>query len=53
VSAVGSTSNATLGDALDGALHGTSVAIYRIGDCVKPRRILEAMREGFERAYAL
>jgi NADPH-dependent 2,4-dienoyl-CoA reductase/sulfur reductase-like enzyme len=53
VSAVGSTSNATLGDALDGALDGTSVAVYRIGDCVKPRRILEAMREGFERAYAL
>ncbi len=28
-------------------------AIDIIGDCVKPRRILEAMRDGFEVAYGL
>jgi 2,4-dienoyl-CoA reductase-like NADH-dependent reductase (Old Yellow Enzyme family)/thioredoxin reductase len=49
VSAVGSASNNTLGESL-GAVEAT---VHRIGDCVKPRRILEAMREGYELAYAL
>lgn len=49
VSAVGSVPDTALGDAL-----GASAAtVHRIGDCVTPRRILEAMREGFERAYAI
>jgi 2,4-dienoyl-CoA reductase-like NADH-dependent reductase (Old Yellow Enzyme family) len=49
VSAVGSLPDSDLGDAL-GASEAT---LCRIGDCVKPRRILEAIREGFERAYAI
>lgn len=49
VSAVGSASNGALGDG-PGA---TGATVRRIGDCVKPRRILEAMREGFEFAYTL
>ncbi len=49
VSAVGSVSDTALGDALD----ATEATAVRIGDCVKPRRILEAIREGFEHAYAL
>ena len=35
------------------ALAGAETTVQRIGDCVKPRRILEAIREGFESAYAL
>lgn len=49
VSAVGSTSDTSIREPLG----GTETTVYRIGDCVKPRRILEAMREGFERAYAI
>lgn len=49
VSAVGSAANSALAEALE----ATGVRVYRIGDCVEPRRILEAMREGFERAYAI
>ncbi|MGP1680339.1 MAG: oxidoreductase [Burkholderiales bacterium] len=46
--ALGSTADAALGEAL-----GSGATVHVIGDCVKPRRILEAMREGFEVAYAL
>jgi len=49
VSAVGSAAE----NGLVEALKGSGVAVYTIGDSVKPRRILEAMREGFELAYAL
>ena len=49
VAAVGSTA----AKGLAGALNGMGVAIYTVGDCVKPRRILEAIREGFEAAFAL
>lgn len=49
VSAVGSAS----GDSLEETLGSTGVEVHRVGDCVKPRRILEAIREGFEVAYAL
>jgi 2,4-dienoyl-CoA reductase-like NADH-dependent reductase (Old Yellow Enzyme family)/thioredoxin reductase len=49
VSAVGSASNRPLGES-PGAPGAT---VHCIGDCVKPRRILEAMREGFEISYAL
>jgi pyruvate/2-oxoglutarate dehydrogenase complex dihydrolipoamide dehydrogenase (E3) component len=49
VSAVGSTPDRALGET-----PGTTEAtVHPIGDCVKPRRILEAIREGFEVAYAL
>ena len=49
ITAVGSAAN----NPLVQALKGMEVAIYPIGDCVKPRRILEAVREGFETAYAI
>lgn len=49
VSAVGSVANNTLGTAL--GVNGATVHV--IGDCVKPRRILEAIREGFEVAYTI
>ena len=49
VAAVGSAAS----KGLAGALNGMGVAIYTVGDCVKPRRILEAIREGFEAAFAL
>ncbi len=49
VSAVGSASNRPLGEALGAA----GAMVHLIGDCAKPRRILEAIREGFEVAYAL
>jgi hypothetical protein len=46
---VGSTSNNPLKETL-GSMGAT---VHFIGDCVKPRRILEAIREGFELAYTL
>ena len=49
VSAVGSASNNTLGESIGGA----AAQAHCIGDCVKPRRILDAMREGFELGHAL
>ncbi len=49
VSAVGSASNRALGEALGAA----GATVHLIGDCVKPRRILEAIREGFELAHTL
>jgi 2,4-dienoyl-CoA reductase-like NADH-dependent reductase (Old Yellow Enzyme family)/thioredoxin reductase len=49
VAAVGSTAHRPLGE----ALQVPGATVHFIGDCVKPRRILEAMREGFELAYAL
>jgi 2,4-dienoyl-CoA reductase-like NADH-dependent reductase (Old Yellow Enzyme family)/thioredoxin reductase len=49
VSAVGSLPNTTLGEALE----GVEATVHRIGDCLRPRRILEAIREGFESAYAI
>ncbi len=48
VAALGSTADTTLREAL-----GESASVHVIGDCVKPRRILEAIREGFEVAYEL
>ena len=42
--AVGSDSNTTLWDQVKNRISET----YVIGDCVKPRRILEAIQEGFE-----
>jgi 2,4-dienoyl-CoA reductase-like NADH-dependent reductase (Old Yellow Enzyme family)/thioredoxin reductase len=49
VSAVGSMSDTALAEALG----GTDLTVHRIGDCREPRRILEAIREGFECAYAI
>jgi NADH dehydrogenase FAD-containing subunit len=49
VSAVGSASNCAPGEALGAA----GATVHLIGDCVKPRRILEAIREGFELAHTL
>jgi 2,4-dienoyl-CoA reductase-like NADH-dependent reductase (Old Yellow Enzyme family) len=49
VAAVGSSAHRPLGE----ALQVPGATVHFIGDCVKPRRILEAMREGFELAYAL
>lgn len=49
VSAVGSTAHRPLGE----ALHVPGATVHWIGDCVKPRRILEAIREGYELAYAI
>lgn len=49
VSAVGSTANNTL----PGALAAAPATLHVIGDSVKPRRILEAIREGFEVAYRI
>jgi 2,4-dienoyl-CoA reductase-like NADH-dependent reductase (Old Yellow Enzyme family)/thioredoxin reductase len=49
VAAVGSTATKNLSD----AVKGMGMAVYAVGDCVKPRRILEAIREGFESAFAL
>jgi 2,4-dienoyl-CoA reductase-like NADH-dependent reductase (Old Yellow Enzyme family)/thioredoxin reductase len=48
VAALGSTADTTLGEVL-----GNGASVHVIGDCVKPRRILEAMRDGFEVAYDL
>jgi 2,4-dienoyl-CoA reductase-like NADH-dependent reductase (Old Yellow Enzyme family)/thioredoxin reductase len=48
VAALGSAAEAALGKTL-----GSGATVHVIGDCVKPRRILEAMREGFEVAYDL
>jgi hypothetical protein len=48
VSAVGSTASTA-----PGGVPGGARALHVIGDRVKPRRILEAMREGFELAYAI
>ena len=48
VAALGSKPAAALGETL-----GKGASVHVIGDCVKPRRILEAMREGFEVAYSL
>jgi NADPH-dependent 2,4-dienoyl-CoA reductase/sulfur reductase-like enzyme len=48
VAALGSKADTTLAAALG---HGENVHV--IGDCVKPRRILEAIRDGFEVAYGL
>lgn len=47
--AVGSAPHNVLG----GALKRTGTTVHIIGDSVKPRRILEAIREGFELGYAL
>lgn len=47
VSAVGSASNNPLAEALS----ASGAEVHFIGDCVKPRRILEAVREGFELGY--
>lgn len=46
--ALGSAADSALGEAL-----GNGANMHVIGDCVKPRRILEAMRDGFEVAYGL
>ena len=48
VAALGSTADKALSEAL-----GNGANVHVIGDCVKPRRILEAMRDGFEVAYGL
>ena len=49
VVAVGSAAIKGLAD----AMKGMGIAVYTVGDCVKPRRILEAIREGFETAFAI
>jgi len=49
VVAVGSAATKGLAD----AVKGMGLAVYAVGDCVKPRRILEAIREGFETAFAI
>jgi NADPH-dependent 2,4-dienoyl-CoA reductase/sulfur reductase-like enzyme len=46
VIAAGSTSNTDLADALKGKVK----ALQTVGDCVEPRRILEAIREGWKAA---
>ncbi|MFH1605637.1 MAG: FAD-dependent oxidoreductase [Pseudomonadota bacterium] len=48
VTALGATADAT-----PRASFGDGVTVHAIGDCVEPRRILDAMREGFELAYSL
>jgi len=35
------------------SLEGQDIPVYAIGDCVKPRKIIEAIHEGFRRAYSL
>jgi 2,4-dienoyl-CoA reductase-like NADH-dependent reductase (Old Yellow Enzyme family)/thioredoxin reductase len=47
VLAVGSVANT---DTLSAALEGKNIALYKIGDCVKPRQIREAIRDGAETA---
>ncbi len=47
--AVGSAAVKGLAD----SLKGMGMTVYTVGDGVKPRRILEAIREGFETAFAL
>ena len=49
VTAVGSAPDSSLAD----SLKGSEFAVHTIADCVKPRRILDAIREGFETAYAI
>ncbi|QNB47804.1 FAD-dependent oxidoreductase [Thermanaerosceptrum fracticalcis] len=34
-------------------IEGEGIPVFAIGDCVKPRRIIEAIHEGFRRAYSL
>jgi 2,4-dienoyl-CoA reductase-like NADH-dependent reductase (Old Yellow Enzyme family)/thioredoxin reductase len=34
-------------------IKGEDIPVYTIGDCVKPRKILEAVQEGFSLAYSL
>jgi pyruvate/2-oxoglutarate dehydrogenase complex dihydrolipoamide dehydrogenase (E3) component len=46
VIAAGSTANTDLADALEGKVK----ALHKVGDCVEPRRILEAIREGWKAA---
>jgi hypothetical protein len=47
VIAAGSTPNTDLADKLKG------VKVQSVGDCVEPRRILEAMREGWKAALEI
>ena len=47
VLAAGSTPNTELAEALKGP------KVYSIGDCAEPRRILEAMREGWKTALEI
>jgi 2,4-dienoyl-CoA reductase (NADPH2) len=49
VIAAGSTSDTDLAD----ALKGKAPKVYSIGDCAEPRRILEAMREGWKTALEI
>ncbi|MCJ7520777.1 MAG: FAD-dependent oxidoreductase [Dehalococcoidia bacterium] len=49
VIAAGSTSDTDLAD----ALKGKTPKVYSIGDCAEPRRILEAMREGWKTALEI
>ncbi|MDN5322560.1 MAG: hypothetical protein PWQ67_1014 [Clostridia bacterium] len=34
-------------------IEGEGIPVFAIGDCVKPRKIIEAIHEGFRRAYSL
>jgi 2,4-dienoyl-CoA reductase-like NADH-dependent reductase (Old Yellow Enzyme family)/thioredoxin reductase len=34
-------------------LEGEGIPVYAIGDCIKPRKIIDAIHEGFQRAYSL
>jgi NADPH-dependent 2,4-dienoyl-CoA reductase/sulfur reductase-like enzyme len=52
VAALGSKADTTLGEAL-GEVLGNRADVHVIGDCLKPGRILEAMRDGFEVAYGI
>jgi 2-enoate reductase len=38
---------------LEGQLAAANVPFVRIGDCVEPRKVLDAIWEGFARAYEL
>jgi NADPH-dependent 2,4-dienoyl-CoA reductase/sulfur reductase-like enzyme len=49
VIAVGSKSNNVLLKQIEAA----GIPVYTIGDCVKPRKIIEAIHEGFRQAYSL
>ena len=46
VIAAGSTANNDLSQALEGKVR----ELHSVGDCVEPRRILEAIREGWKAA---
>jgi NADH dehydrogenase FAD-containing subunit len=40
-------------DKLEAALRAMSVEFYKIGDCAKPRKAIDAIHEGFQVAFNL